>query len=263
MTLKMRSRRGEKKLGKFGIEIEAFGVPKATLVSALRAAGINAGQEFYNHDTRSYWKVISDCSIRGNMPFELVSPVLNGQDGLDQIDKVCEVLDSLDAKVNRSCGLHVHHDVETYKFKADNLSRVLDVYRKMEKTVDSFLAPSRRGNNNSYCKSLINYSNDSIERRGCRYYKVNLQAFQRHGTVEFRHHQGTVNADKIKNWVLFTALIMNRSRKACKVSSDHMDWAYVKKLLGIDTSHVEEKVSPILHKMVEYIENRRSQFRAA
>jgi hypothetical protein len=38
---------------------------------------------------------------------------------------------------------------------------------------------------------------------GDRFVKLNYQAFWRHGTVEFRHHSGTVDAAKIIKWVVF------------------------------------------------------------
>ena len=41
---------------------------------------------------------------------------------------------------------------------------------------------------------------------------VNFQAYLRHGTVEFRQHQGSLNPTKIWNWVVFTQSIMNRAR---------------------------------------------------
>ena len=36
-----------------------------------------------------------------------------------------------------------------------------------------------------------------------RSHKVNLEAYSRHKTVEFRQHSGTTNFTKMRNWVLF------------------------------------------------------------
>ena len=74
---------------KFGIEIEAFGVSTYRVQDALRAAGLNAEVEGYNHITRSHWKITSDASINGRNAFELVSPILQGQNGLRQLKKAC------------------------------------------------------------------------------------------------------------------------------------------------------------------------------
>ena len=42
---------------------------------------------------------------------------------------------------------------------------------------------------------------DNGARSSCRYYKINFQAFATHGTIEFRQHSGTLDADKAANWV--------------------------------------------------------------
>ena len=51
--------------------------------------------------------------------------------------------------------------------------------------------------------------------QGGRYYKVNLQAYQCHGTIEFRQHSGTVNATKIAHWVRFLGEFID----ACKAQA--------------------------------------------
>ena len=35
-----------------------------------------------------------------------------------------------------------------------------------------------------------------------RYHKLNLESLVRHGTVEFRQHSGTVDGEKMANWVM-------------------------------------------------------------
>ena len=54
--------------------------------------------------------------------------------------------------------------------------------------------------NNSWGRKLVDY-NSSSSRRYCGF---NLEAFWRHGTVEFRYSAGSLNFTKIKNWIVFT-----------------------------------------------------------
>jgi hypothetical protein len=82
----------------FGIEIEAFGVNPATLERKLNEAGIETRYEGYNHTTRTYWKIVTDSSLNGHDTFELVSPILNGENGLEQLEKVCRVLKANNVK---------------------------------------------------------------------------------------------------------------------------------------------------------------------
>lgn len=216
----------------FGIEIEAYNVPQRIVADALRAAGIDCHAEGYNHLTRPHWKVIGDASLHGNDTFELVSPILQGQNGLDQIETVCRVLKTLNAKVNKSCGLHVHHGAADLSIKGwKDLCRL---YAKHELALDTVMAPSRRGNSNHMLRSLVGTHitvsqawaavagaktlNDLAEKftYSGRYYKLNLTAFARHSTVEFRHHQGTVEAEKIVNWVKLTQAMVERAHQGNK-----------------------------------------------
>ena len=114
---------------RFGIEIEAYNCRMDVLVDALREEGIQVSAENYNHTTRNHWKLVTDSSLSGNNTFELVSPVLEGQNGLKELKKVCWVLDACGVKVNASCGLHIHFDaanfsLQTWKNIAISLSLI-------------------------------------------------------------------------------------------------------------------------------------------
>lgn len=78
---------------KFGIELELVGITREQAGRALSQVGIEVHDEGYNHTTRSYWKMVSDSSVRGG--FELVSPVLRGEDGIHEARKVATALDDM------------------------------------------------------------------------------------------------------------------------------------------------------------------------
>lgn len=205
---------------KFGVEIEAHGITKATIVRKLRAAGINVEIEGYNHTTTINWKVVTDGSVNGDNAWELVSPILEGTAGLTELETVCNVLEANHVKVNKSCGLHIHFDAQA--MKAEQVKNVLINYANFETIIDSFLPTSRRENNNTYCKSVKGFesriqnmttiSQMANEMSG-RYYKMNLQSYSRHQTIEFRQHSGTVEFNKISNWILFLHNLVEFSAK--------------------------------------------------
>ena len=194
---------------KFGIEIEAYNCSRERLARELREAGIEVTVESYNHTTRPHWKLVTDSSINGNDTFELVSPILVGEAGLRELEKVCWVLDLCDMKVNGSCGLHVH--IDAAGFSMATWRNLALSYKHLEPVIDRFMPASRR--DNYYCKGLGHVSDEMIRsartvdelkgRIGNRYHKVNLEAYSRHKTVEFRQHSGTTNFTKMRNWVLF------------------------------------------------------------
>lgn len=228
---------------KFGIEIEAYGIDRTRVAQALRNAGISCYTEGYNHDTAAHWKVVTDGSLQGNQTFELVSPILIGEDGLRQVRTVSEVLTQLGARINRTCGLHVHFDAT--QIDLQNWKRLLGNYAALETTIDSMMPQSRRGDGNTYCRSMkinnlatrIAAATNLNQLRGLfnsRYYKVNTQAFSRHQTVEFRQHSGTFEAAKIENWILFLHNLIDFSKQNT-IENDNFE--SVKRFNSIETSN--------------------------
>lgn len=195
---------------RFGVEIEAYNCTKEKLARELREAGISVSISDYSHATTSFWKLVSDGSLDGNNTFELVSPILVGENGLKELETVCWVLEFCQVKVNRSCGFHVHFDASG--FDIDTWKNLALSYKHIEQLIDSFMPESRR--NNRYCRALngiddhIIRSADTISElqrafRNDRYYKLNLEAFSRHRTVEFRQHSGTIDFTKMEKWTHF------------------------------------------------------------
>lgn len=205
----------------FGIELEIVSINRQTALRALRAVDINVQDEFYNHSTRSHWRLVSDASVHGG--FEVVSPVLRGEAGIEEAMTVAVALDDAGATVNRSCGFHVHFDAGD--LSAQDVRTIVKRYSTHEAEIDAVMPPSRRENANTYCASVSRFLGPSFNRaetihdlaavQGGRYYKVNLQAYQCHGTIEFRQHSGTVNATKVANWVRFLGEFID----ACKAAA--------------------------------------------
>lgn len=229
----------------YGIEIELVHNNKYAMAGALRAAGIETVVEGYNHITRPHWKIVTDASIRGG-GYELVSPILRGEEGLETIRRVAEVLNAMGATVNRSCGLHVHHGADDLKPR--HLYNLLRLYRRSEGVIDRMMPKSRRGNNNTYCKSMKLMEEGT--RPYDRYFKLNLQSLHVHGTVEFRQHSGTIDAEKIIRWVEITQLMVERSKR--KVL-DGGDLNYYDFFQTIGLVHTEDQN---LLDIREYIEGR-------
>ena len=202
----------------FGVEIEAYGVTRAALAAELRAQGLEVQDESYNHTTRPHWKIVSDGSITGANAFELVSPILQGYQGLEDLARACRALKVCGAQVNASCGLHIHFGARDLRI--EHFRRLVRNYLVLEPTIDSLMPRDRRGSANTYCKSLLRGRTQANAEAAilaatspeqlvqaangdCRYYKVNLQSFYRHGTVEFRQHSGSTDYEKISFWVKF------------------------------------------------------------
>ena len=205
----------------FGVEMECF-VNSGAIRTAAERTGMAYEYEGYNHnDGHSYFKFTTDGSLGGMPdPIECVSPVLAGTDGKKMLKNARKTLNMADAKVNSTCGLHVH--IGAAKLTAKQYSNVFVNYMYLEAVIDTFMAQSRRANNAYYAATLQDHkygltSATSIEAvRGVlesRYHKVNAHSYARHKTIEFRQHSGTTNYEKIINWVNFCGKLVIWSKK--------------------------------------------------
>lgn len=222
---------------RFGVEIEFIHHSRATVAYALRDAGINVEIENYNHRTRSHWKLTTDASVsRG---YELVSPPLKGRAGKEEVIKVCEILVAAGATVNRTCGLHVHHEAKD--FTGNQFARLFEAWSAQQETTDQFLAPSRRGDHAQWCGRLREYEVRDIAQRARefgdhtmtrtavrsryngfsgfdRYRSINVTSFPKYGTVEIRQHQGTLDGDKIVAWIDYGQAMFQWARTTDEVN---------------------------------------------
>lgn len=201
----------------FGVECETYNVIRDALIREVEQRNISIQSEGYNHrDNNHYYKIVSDASIQGANGQEIVSPILKGKKGLDSLKMVCDSLNAIGAKVNKSTGLHVHFDAS--KISDSHFVQIFKNYQKLESVIDSFMPQSRRANNNGYCKSVqsLNYDtcttkSDVIRVNGTRYRKINAESYLSHKTVEFRQHSGTTEYDKITNWINFLRKLIQYS----------------------------------------------------
>jgi hypothetical protein len=168
------------------------------------------------------WAQHEDPSIAGPMPIELVSPILQGNKGLASVAKFCMLMQRY-ASVNQSTGLHVHVGAKDFLARgatARRLTLALLHYKKFETLFDSLVSLDRRNDQNEFARS-IDSENDLIKNykiiiqkdarklnalldiisKGDRYKKLNLESLQKHGTLEFRHMNGTLNPVIVTNWI--------------------------------------------------------------
>lgn len=204
----------------FGAEIELTGIPRQRALHVARLVGFDIRDESYNHATRTWWKIVPDNSVGDG--FEVVSPILRGEQGIDDLKTLVTALDDAGGTVNRRCGLHVH--VDSQGMALSEMQSIVRRYARYEEQIDAFMPPSRRGNVNTYCRSLRpfveseNFTrarsvHDLVTAQPSRYFKVNLKSHAVHGSLEFRQHSGTLNAMKIHNWLAFLDGFIRESRR--------------------------------------------------
>lgn len=116
------------------------------------------------------------------------------------ISKVCKALNELGAKVNHTCGLHIHLDVRQVNREGAILKAKKLI--KAQNLLYSIVPASR--SINKYCKKSLNPS-DTDKYRG-----INTRPIDTLGTIEVRLHSGTLNSMKINNWIRILHTIMSQ-----------------------------------------------------
>lgn len=189
-------------------------------------------------------QVVSDGSLEDeNDYFSCEIKVLTKLSDMSNLIQLCNWLNDNEAKVNTSCGLHIHLDVRKY----DNEDRITIVNRfKSSLKFLSKMVPKSRvqgSHANNYCKNEISPINTG--NRSDRYYAVNASDFDKHGTIEIRLHSGTVNLTKIAKWCQILSTIKN---------SDMLDLYAPRKLANFLEAIIKDE------ELKSYIKERVSKF---
>ena len=197
----------------FGMEFEVQGVSVRKAHQVLNEGGINCEMPDRQHQTSQNWKAVYDGSVSNGA--EVVSPILN-ESRLNEAVAVTKILKTAGARVDRATGFHVHIGLNAFhgsNSSSDSLAQFVLNYYSMHHAIGSLVAPSRL--RNSYCKALEQHEAEAeaeyirngftVSRDGNRYKSLNLMSTERHGTVEVRLHQGTLNGVKAIAWSQFIA----------------------------------------------------------
>ena len=198
----------------FGIEIECIGQTPSQCARSLTSAGVRCEDAGYTHEVRPQWKAVRDGSLCGGNSAEVVSPVLRGQEGMNEVRTVMGILRDSGSTVNTSCGMHIHIGMDT--LTATEQARVILLHCKWQSAFDAFITRQRQANSYAMKRTLAQASRlanawaqsngDPGPRRAIssnegRYYTLNLNSFYKYGTFEFRMHGGSLNGINATAWI--------------------------------------------------------------
>jgi hypothetical protein len=158
---------------------------------------------FDNHVLADKIQIGGDGSIHpeaGHHAYEL-KLLTTEQTFSADIKTVCDLLLEKKAKVNDSCGLHIHFDMRNRNVRKSYYN-LIDANDFVIKTV-----PYNR-QNNTYCKSTMKES--FYDQKGIGHYGgVNASAYDKYKTIEIRFHEATLDSEEIDNYAHFMLKIIN------------------------------------------------------
>jgi hypothetical protein len=218
----------------FGIELETVMSPDSLNRNNWTVGEYHRGwlvPDNSGHDHGDGWKTMYDGSIRANghnRGVEVVSPVLRGSDGIARVEAMVARLKGMNARVNRSCGMHVHIG---WNGNAKQLRKLISLVSHHEKALYASTGTANR-EGNTYAGSIkvrmkpfenMTSVRELSRNHHNRYQSLNLQNLidGTRPTVEFRMFAGTLNATKIKAYIqLALALVQKAMSPAHKVDWD-------------------------------------------
>lgn len=230
----------------FGVEIETVGASRTALAAAVASVYPGATIE-NNYDRHAVvlpdgrkWLIVPDGSLsggRGGENGEVVTPICTWAD-LEPLQAVVRALRTqAHAKVNETCGVHVHIGVPADRFDAAALGRLAKIVYQQEplmfaalgvqaaradrytRSVDaafiSRIAGSTPRSREALATSWYGASDAQYAQREhyhqSRYRGLNLHSVFYRGTVEFRYFEGTLHAGQVKSWVLFCLALATKA----------------------------------------------------
>jgi hypothetical protein len=264
---------------KFGTEIEFTGISRE---AAARAVLSVVGGEITPHNWMQVtapdgrvWKIVSDGSVTGsgfNNGGEFVSPILTWDD-MDLLQNVIRALRAAGARVDDTCGQHVHVGAEDIKADVGKLRDLVAFAYRWEAPMMAAAAILPRRLN--YCAqvSTERYNRFMDRRIGSertarvawygagrtsnvshydqsRYCWLNVHAFFEKTTIEFRMWNATLHAGKAKANIIASLAVMAKVLVSRSVSFKHRSGGadrlpatskFINKLLGSKLCLVTEE----------------------
>ena len=232
----------------FGIEIEMTGLTRAAAARILagyfgtQATHVGGGYDTYTvrDDRNRQWKLVSDASIRcrsdSNRPagrdysVEFVSLICRYED-IGTIQELVRKLRAGGARVNDSCGIHVHVDASAHTpqtlrnivnimaSKEDLLYKALRVQvdreRYCRKADTRFLEElnHKRPRTMQEVEALWynGYGSRYAHYDDSRYHALNLHSVFSKGTIEFRMFNSTLHAGEVKSYIQLCLAISHQA----------------------------------------------------
>lgn len=183
----------------------------------------------------------------------------NNEDEWDNVRKTLHEMTSNGARINRSCGNHVHIDMRgrTAQSAMRTATKMRDAFTEWAHRL-----VHRKRAHNSYC-SIHGRTDDS------RYCAVNTQCWSEHRTIEVRLGMATLNYHKLRYWVRFLQWMAQPNTRVATLedfmqSNAPMDLkVYVfQRIMKFDKSYMAagDKPLPALHGLAQSFDGLQCEF---
>lgn len=155
------------------------------------------------------WTAQRDASLSasvGYTPCEIVSPILRGAEGVNEVIRVLAKLNELGFKIAHNSGFHCHVGWND-AWGAETLARLISIFSYLERGLFATTGTKKR-ERGTYCKCVRKHGSAPKAKKELdpdRYNALNISNLANNctnkKTVEFRLFSGSLNATKIVGWI--------------------------------------------------------------
>lgn len=134
---------------------------------------------------------------------EVRTTPLQGKDGFKVLDELMHFLRDQGCYTTNADGMHVHHDTPELRNNFMLQQQLVKSWLDNQTLILPFVAPRRVGSMSCprWSARTFNDFAAGIDRHSRR--NLNINSIHRHGTVEIRLHEGTLDFDRAEAWVKF------------------------------------------------------------
>ena len=149
---------------------------------------------------------------------ELKTPILRGKKGFDDLKAVVKLLYDEGCYTTEEDGLHVHHNAPEFVNNKPLVIKLLRSWKNNEQHICDFIDQERVGWSLEYDGPCPSFPRDKIDEfensnratfGSWERYNLNVNALTKHGSVEFRLHEGSLFWDEIESWIRFGQYFLN------------------------------------------------------
>lgn len=243
---------------RFGLELEFTGITRKEAAAAIANTinGNPAHGRAPGYDRRTVkdasgrlWTICSDASVTGSYSGdggEFVTPVCT-YDDIATVQECVRALRKAGAKVDRSCGLHIHVDGANHTAKS--LKNLVFTFKAKQDLIYKAAGAEDR-KHNTYCKPIDDeliggikklrrvtdetikdtwygtyapYENRDAHYNESRYHGLNLHSMWYRGTVEFRLFHATLHAGEVRAYINLCLAMSAAAINATRASAEVLD----------------------------------------
>jgi len=201
----------------FGVELEVACPNNVMNDHGLRIGAYHVGTQV--PFLPAGWTAQKDASLSagvGYTPCEIVSPILRGAEGIDEVIRVLAKLNELGFKIAQNSGFHCHVGWND-AWGAETLARLISIFSYLERGLFSSTGTKKR-ERGTYCKGVRKHGSAPKAKKELdpdRYNALNISNlannYTHKKTVEFRLFSGSLNATKIVGWIQLCLGVVEKS----------------------------------------------------